>query len=56
MTWTWIMQTTPTELFHTSLWFIPDMLDTASEMLTTPAMIIVLIIWLFVWFLISISK
>lgn len=52
----WIMQTTPTELLHTSLWFIPNMLNTASEMLNKPAMIIVLIIWLFVWFLISISK
>lgn len=54
--WTWIMQTTPTELFHTSLWFIPDMLDTATEMLTTPAMIVVIIISIIVWFLITISK
>lgn len=53
---TGIMQTTPTELFHTSLWFIPDMLDTAYEMLSTPAMIVVICIWLIVWFLISISK
>lgn len=53
---TGIMQTTPTELFHTSLWFIPDMLSTASEMLTTPAMTVMIIIWLVVSFIIWISK
>mgnify|MGYP007038290035 CR=1 FL=1 len=55
--WTWIIQTiTPTELMHNWLQMIPNMLDTAWQMLTTPAMTVIIIIGLIVWFLIWISK
>lgn len=53
---TWIMQTTPKDFLHDILWNIPNMLDTAYTMLATPEMVVVILIGVFVWFLIYISK
>lgn len=53
--WTWII-TTQVDFLHTWLNRIPNMLETASNVLTNDYITVVILIGLVVWFLIAISK